>query len=252
MPPLNSDSDPSLAQWQPVDQSFDLEVEAPETIGILIAEPDSLLQQFLGEILSAEPGFRVVGSVLRGEHVAAEVERSRPDVLLLDLGLPDRDALRVIEELEGRSDPPKVLVLSGDEREETQLKTARAGAHGFIGKSVAKASLTKAIQTIASGEVWFSRRVVDLIFNEYPTLVRRAKAQEGPISLLSDREREVLLRVARGLTNKQIADELYMSISTVKSHIRSVFQKLDLSSRTEAAIFAVREGLEEKLTRPND
>lgn len=252
MPPLNSDSDPSLAQWQPVDQSFDLDVEAPETIGILIAEPDSLLQQFLGEILSVEPGFRVVGGVLRGEHVAAEVERSRPNVLLLDLGLPDRDALRVIEELEGRSDPPKVLVLSGDEREETQLKTARAGAHGFIGKSVAKASLTKAIQTIASGEVWFSRRVVGLIFNEYPTLVRRAKAQEGPISLLSDREREVLLRVARGLTNKQIADELYMSISTVKSHIRSVFQKLDLSSRTEAAIFAVREGLEEKLTRPND
>jgi two-component system NarL family response regulator len=232
--------------------SFDEELGYPSSVSILIAEDDPLLRNLLADILEAEADFTVVSSVGRADealHVAAGL---RPQVLLLDLSLPDLGGSQVVDSLLEQPDPPKVLILSGDEREETQLKAARSGAHGFIGKSVAREALPKAIRTLAAGEVWFSRRVVGLIFNEYPTLVRRAQEQEGPISLLSDREREVLLYLARGLTNKQIADALFMSISTVKSHIRSVFQKLDLTSRTEAAIFAVREGLEERVRKRQD
>src|SRR5262249_13048402 len=141
---------------------------------------------------------------------------------------------------------PAVLVLSGHESEETQLEAARQGARGFLCKSQASTSLQHAIQAVAAGELWLPANILKHMLGEYPALVRRMRAQSRPINQLTDREREVLLRVARGLTNQQIAGELYMSVSTVKAHIRNIFKRFNLPGRTEAAVFAVREGLLEQ------
>lgn len=213
------------------------------TTSILIAEDDALLRSMLAARLEGEEGFTVIGSVGDGREVTAAVRELQPEILLLDLNLPGLPGLKVLEQLSGVEHPPQVLVLSGEEVEEAQVRAAQSGARGFVHKSLGVASLPDAIRAIAGGETWFSPHVVAHIVREYPVLTRRLQELERPVNQLSDREREVLVRVARGLTNRQIADELYMSVSTVKAHLQSIIQKLQLANRTEAAVYAVREGL---------
>ncbi|MFN3649967.1 MAG: response regulator [Armatimonadota bacterium] len=212
-------------------------------ISIVIAEDDSLLRPLLAERLAREEDFEVVGRAGTGREAVAMVTQHAPDLLLLDLNLPELSGWEVMERLASLETPPRVLVLSGEEGERTQLEAARAGAQGFMCKSLAVRKLPEAIRAIFSGDVWFPREVIGQVFRDYPRLIHTEREQEKPLRRLSDREREVLIRVARGLTNQQIAGELYMSISTVKVHISSILQKLDLPNRTEAAVFAVREGL---------
>jgi two-component system, NarL family, response regulator NreC len=217
-----------------------------EEIAILIAEDDALLRNFLLAKLSGEERFMVVGSVGNGREALEAASRLQPNVLLLDLTLPDISGMKVLETLAACEPAPAVLVLSGSETEETQLEAARHGAKGFLCKSQASVSLVEAIRTVAAGELWLPRRIVSHLLGEYPAVLRRVRDRERPLNQLTEREREVLLRVAQGRTNQQIARELYMSVSTVKAHIRSIFRRFDLPSRTEAAVFAVREGLLEQ------
>jgi DNA-binding NarL/FixJ family response regulator len=215
----------------------------PTPIQILVAEDDALLRGLLNQILGEEPDFQVVGLVGDGASVIAEIDRLQPEVLLLDVNLPGASGLQVLKELRARSHSPKTLVLSGNEDDATQLEAARVGARGFLCKSEALGTLPEAVRKVARGEVWFSGRIIGMVLNDYPEYVRKSREQERPINQLSDREREVLIRVARGHTNQMIAGELYMSLSTVKVHLRNIFSKLKLPNRTEAAVFAVREGL---------
>ncbi len=213
------------------------------SISILIAEDDALLRSLVAEILSLQPEFQVLGNAGDGEEALAKAGALQPDILLLDLSLPGVSGLKVLEQIGAWPQKPSVLVLSGDESEETQLQAAGAGAMGFLGKSRAMAVLPDAIRAVARGEAWFSRQVSARIFGAYSRLIQQVREQEQPLHLLTEREKEVLAQVARGLTNQQIAAELLMSVSTVKTHIQSIFQKLGLPNRTEAAVFAVREGL---------
>lgn len=212
-------------------------------ISILIAEDDALLRNLLNTLLAQEDGLEVVGTVATGPECLEAVRKSRPQVLLLDLHLPGMSGLKVLEALEPGPDAPLVLVLSGSEDEETQLQAARGGARGFLPKSQAASVLANAIRSVAQGEVWFSRRVSERIFQEFHQLARRTREQDKPLNQLSEREREVLICVARGMTNSQIAGDLYMSVHTVKVHIQSILRKLNLPNRVEAAVYAVREGL---------
>jgi len=216
------------------------------SISILIADADALLRDLLADLLGRHEGFHVVGCVATGRDALEAVARLQPDVLLLDLHLPDPTGLRVLEALTQVLAPPVLLVLSRDDTDDTQMDVARRGAQGFLCKSQGVSALTNAIRAVMSGEVWFTRQIVGRILREYATLLRRVQEQERPANHLSPREREILGRVARGMTNQQIADDLRMSLGTVKVHIRNIFQKFDLPNRTEAAVFALREGLLEQ------
>jgi DNA-binding NarL/FixJ family response regulator len=220
--------------------------ESHRHVSIFIAEDDPLLRNFLLAKLSGYEEFTIVGSAGTGEETLAALPGLDPDVLLLDLSLPALSGMEVLEQVSAMERAPAVLVLSGHESEETQLDAARQGAKGFLCKSQASASLPQAIQAVAEGELWLPVAIVKHILGEYPALVRQMRDQSRPINQLTEREREVLLRVARGLTNQQIAGELYMSVSTVKTHIRNIFKRFNLPGRTEAAVFAVREGLLEQ------
>ena len=136
------------------------------------------------------------------------MERLRPQILLLDVNLPGLSGLRVLQQLATRGDGPSTLMLSGNEDEGTQLEAARSGARGFLCKSQALGSIPDVVRKVASGEVWFSPQIVGQIMTDYPTVVRKIRDQEKPINQLSDREQEVLVRVAQGHTNQQIASEL--------------------------------------------
>lgn len=213
------------------------------SLTILIAEDDPLLRQFLEQMLGLQEDFRVVSSVGDGRMVLEEIRQHSPSLLLLDLTLPGMHGLAVLDRLVDWPGAPFVLVLSGHETEETQMESARHGAHGFLGKSQGIEALPEAIRAIHSGQVWFTRAVMGRIFREYVQLARRVRDFERPANQLSPKEGEVLQWLARGMTNQQIADQLGMSVSTVKVHVRSILQKLDLPNRTEAAVYAVREGL---------
>ena len=213
------------------------------SVSVLIAEDDPLLQSFLKELLSLEKDLEVLATVTNGNDCLESLERLKPKVLLLDVHLPGLSGLKVLQALQEKPGAPYALVLSGVEDEETQLEAARLGARGFLPKSQSRAILGQAIRAVSEGATWFSRRVSDLLIREHQVLVRKVRETERPVNVLSDREREVLVCVARGMTNSQIAGELFMSIHTVKLHIQNILRKLDLPNRTEAAVFAVREGL---------
>lgn len=208
-----------------------------------IAEDDPLLAQFLRCVLTEQADVEVLATVAEGTQVADEVERLKPEILLLDLNLPGCSGLEVVEKLRAAGSHCRILVLTGASDDLMAVECARRGAHGFVPKQEALNMLPKAIRAVASGEPWFSRRVLGMVLGEYPSLVSKAREADRPVNRLSAREREVLIGIARGLTNKEIAAELFMSLSTVKVHVRALFQKLDLPNRTEAAVFAVREGL---------
>jgi DNA-binding NarL/FixJ family response regulator len=212
-------------------------------ISVLIAEDDALLRHFLEHTFVGHDDFVVVGTATDGREALALVNQTQPIVLLLDLGLPDLPGLAVLERLALIDEPPAVLVLTGEETEEVQLAAIRRGARGFLCKSQAGASLLDAVRSVAAGDAYFSPRVVGRIVDDYPSLVRRMAEHEGPLSCLTARERDVLVRLGRGMTNPQIAEELFLSVSSVKLQIRSVFKKLNIPNRSGAAVVAAREGL---------
>jgi DNA-binding NarL/FixJ family response regulator len=219
------------------------DTESNATLTLLIAEDDPLLREMLAQWLQAETDLDVVGTVRRGQDVLAAAVRFRPQLLLLDLRLPGSSGLEVLDALATQEEPPKVLVISGDESEQTQLEVAQRGARGFLPRSEAVSLLPEALRTVARGGLWFSRALTTRIFEEYQGLQRRAKAEQRSDPQLSEPEREVLTRIARGLTNGQIARDLQMSVHTVKRHVANLLRKLGLPGRTEAAVYAARKGL---------
>jgi DNA-binding NarL/FixJ family response regulator len=213
------------------------------SVSILVAENDALLQSLLVEILGREEGFEIVGSVGTIPEALEAVAQLRPQVLLLDLDLMGPAGVKVLATLGELPEAPSVLALSGDENEDTQLEAIKNGVCGFLPKSQGAAALPEAIRALAHGQLWFSPQLSVRIFREYHQLVRRFREHERPANQLSARECEVLQRVARGMTNNQIARDLFMSIHTVKLHVQNILRKLNLPNRTEAAVFAVKEGL---------
>lgn len=210
---------------------------------LFIAEDDPLLRQLMMDRLATEDDFTVVGGAMDGREVLDSVARLKPSVVLLDLRLNGLHGMKVLPQLSALPQPPAVLVLSSMECQDTQIEAARNGAHGFLPKSQAVPHLSAAIRAVARGEMWFARDISEQVFREYHDLLRRVRDQERPAHQLTEKERDVLLCLARGMNNQQIAGELFMSVHTVKLHNQKIFKKLDIRNRTEAAVFAAREGL---------
>ncbi len=210
---------------------------------VLVAQEDSLLSSLLMERLSLEDGLAVVGSVTNAKELGTAVQKHHPDVLLLDLQWSAVNGQNLLEQISATPERPNIVALSGEEHPEVQVRAARGGARGFVPKSRGPAAINEAIQTVGKGGVYFTRQVSEKVFDEFQRLARGQREQSCPAAKLSDREREVLVCVADGMTNREIAEKLFMSVHTVKLHIQRIFRKLDIPNRTEAAVFAVREGL---------
>jgi DNA-binding NarL/FixJ family response regulator len=213
------------------------------SIRILIAEDDPLLRYFLEEVLQRESDLAIVGAVGDGLETVAKTVSLQPDVLLLDIYIPGINGLEVLQELAQRGATARVLVLTADGSEEIVLKAFRGGAKGFLPKLEAKRYLAEAIRVVAADETWIDRRTTSRLIEELEYLSRKTAAFERPDAALSGREKEVLACIGRGLTNAQIAQELFLSERTVKVHVSHILQKLDLPNRTGAALFARRIGL---------
>ena len=210
-------------------------------IEILIADDDQLVRVGLRAVLDAEPDLAVIGEAADGTEAIAESARLSPDVVVMDIRMPNVDGLAATREIMAGDDPPRVLVLTTFELDEYVYAALHAGAAGFVLKRVPPAELIEAVRIVHSGEsLVFPAAMRDLVREFVPPAPppRLVAALESP----TERERDVLRAMAAGRSNREIADELFVSAETVKSHVGSVLMKLDVRDRTQAVIAAYEAG----------
>ena len=211
-------------------------------IGVLIADDHAVVRQGLRTFLELQADIEVVGEAADGEEALAQAAALQPDVVLMDLVMPRLAGVEAIERLRASGSAARVIVLTSFLDEDKVLPAVRAGAAGYLLKDVAPAQLVDAIRTVDRGEALLHPAVAARVLQEL-VAPDGAPARAERHDALTGREREVLALVARGRANKAIAFELGVAEKTVKTHVGNILAKLGLSDRTQAALYAVREGL---------
>ena len=212
-------------------------------VRVLVVDDDALVRAGLTMMLDGAAGIEVVGGAADGADVPAAVDAHAPDVVLMDLRMPRVDGILATARLRARHNPPEVLVLTTFDTDEHVLAALRAGAAGFLLKDTPPERIVEAVRRVAAGEALLSpqitRRLMDRVAGDAGTRQRASKA----VAALSPREREVLLAVAQGHSNADIAADLAMSVATVKAHVSHILEKLGLANRTQIALLAHDAGL---------
>jgi DNA-binding NarL/FixJ family response regulator len=241
-------------------------------IRIVLADDQALLRKGFRMILEAEEGLEIVGEAADGADVVRLVELYEPDVVLMDVRMPVLDGIGATRAITSSTagDKTRILILTTFDLDEYAFSALRAGASGFLLKDVPPAELVSAIRTVARGDAVVSPRVTRRLLEEYadqlPDLSEGGDRGDGAgggrgnsngaehpaLTGLTEREREVLLAVADGLSNAEIAERLYVSEATVKSHVGRLLAKLGLRDRVQAVVFAFQSGLVKPTSPPGD
>jgi len=208
-------------------------------IRVLVADDHAVVRQGLRTFLALQAEIEVVGEAADGEEAAAAAERLQPDVALMDLVMPRLGGIEAIRRIRELSPSTRVIVLTSFVDEDRMIPAVRAGAAGYLLKDVQPQELVRAIRTVHDGEALLHPAVVARLMEE----VARDGDRPDAAALLTDREREVLALIARGHANKLIALDLGVSEKTVKTHVSNILAKLGVHDRTQAALYAVREGI---------
>jgi DNA-binding NarL/FixJ family response regulator len=214
------------------------------TLGVLIADDQALMRAGFRMILEAEPDLKVVGEAADGEQAVAEADRLRPDVVLMDVRMPEMDGIEATRRLLDGNGDMKVVMLTTFDMDEYVYEAFRAGASGFLVKDVPPEQLVAGIRSVASGDSLLAPTVTRRLIQEYvqrpPGALRRQPAE---LDRLTARELEVLRMMARGLSNTEIAAESFVSETTVKTHVAHVLAKLGVRDRVQAVVFAYESGV---------
>jgi len=210
---------------------------------VLIADDEDLMRAGLIELLTADPEIEIVGEASTGREAVEQARRLMPDVVLMDVRMPDLDGIAATRELSRAVPGVRVVILTTFEQDDYVFGALRAGASGFLLKRARPEELIAAVHTVAAGDSLLSpsvtRRVIDRMAQQpTPELADQAKLDE-----LTPREREVLELVARGMSNREIAAALAVEGSTVRTHVKRILMKLDLRDRVQAVIFSYETGL---------
>jgi DNA-binding NarL/FixJ family response regulator len=207
-------------------------------VRVVVVDDQALVRAGLARILAPADGFEVVGSFADGEELLAA--STSADVVLMDVRMPRTSGIDATRALRARPDAPPVLILTTFDEDDVLYAALDAGAAGFVLKDASAAELIAATRAVAAGGAWFDPAVAPRVLAAYR---RRAPRGPGRVGELSDRELDVLRRMARGATNGEIAAALHLSEATVKSHVRSVFTKLDARDRAAAIVAAYDAGV---------
>lgn len=210
-----------------------------DPITVLIVDDHTVVRRGLSALLGTEPDIRVVGEAANGQEGIDQAETLRPDVILMDLVMPVMDGVTAIVRILARQPDARILVLTSFGSDIKLFPAVKAGAVGYLLKDTSPEELVKAIRRAAAGESSLNPVVARRLLRE---LARDAPGSR-PNEPLSERETEVIRLVARGLTNDRIGEKLFISEATVRTHVSHILAKLDLTNRTQVALYALREGL---------
>jgi len=216
-------------------------MEKTKTIRVLIADDHPIIRDSLRTLIETEPNLKLVGEAVDGEEAVRKTLKLKPDVILMDLVMPVKDGLQAISEIKNALPEVSILVLTSFSDEDKVFPAIRAGALGYLLKDSSPQELLKAIYDVHRGEASLHPSIAIQLIRE----INRPSDLPPVENPLSERELEVLKLVAQGLTNQEIATRLVRSEWTIRTHVRNILGKLHLANRTQAALFALREGLAE-------
>jgi len=208
-------------------------------IRILLVDDHAMVRQGLSMALNLQPDFTVVGEAGNGADGVVLAQKLQPDVLLLDLNMPDMDGIEVMQQVRRLSSPTRVLILSGIHADARVYATVEAGVDGYIVKDATTAELVRAIRSVAAGDAYFHPLITRALI-DYSRVLAQPAAMRAQ---LTARELSVLQLMATSATNRAIAEQLGVGEETVRTHVKNILRKLDQSNRTQAVFEGVRRGL---------
>ncbi|MGH2724473.1 MAG: response regulator [Actinomycetota bacterium] len=217
---------------------------ASDTLRVLIADDHALFRRGLEMVLEKEPDIEVVGEAIDGDHAVEKAQELMPDVVLMDVRMPKNSGIEATQRIKELLPHVKIMMLTISDEEADLYESIKAGASGYLLKEISTEEVAEAIRSIVAGHSRISPAMASKLLTEFAAMTKRTdERQELPPPRLTDRELEVLKLVAQGLNNRDIAKQLFISENTVKNHIRNILEKLQLHSRMEAVIYAVRQNI---------
>jgi len=217
---------------------------SPEPIRTLIVDDHALFRRGLEIVLVSESDIEVVGQAGDGAEAVQKAAESVPDIVLMDVRMPRSSGIQACRAIKDAAPSAKIIILTMSDEEEDLFEAIRAGASGYLLKDIPLDEVAEAVRAVHSGQSLISPSMAGKLLTEFATLAKRDQdqpPQQLPAPKLTDREMQVLKLVARGMNNRDIAKELFISDNTVKNHVRNILEKLQIHSRMEAVMVAVRE-----------
>lgn len=211
-------------------------------ISVLIADDHSIVRQGLKQILELERDITVIAQASNGGEAIKLAKECKPDVILMDINMPGINGLQAIKELKQENSPSRIIVLTIHEDREYLFKTLQMGAEGYVLKDAETSVLISAIRSVYNGQSFIQPNLTKELVKEFNRVTLHEK-DKNEDNNLTTREVEVLGLIAEGMINKEIAKQLYISEKTVKNHVSNIFKKLDVSDRTQAAIYAFKHNI---------
>jgi len=217
------------------------------SIRILIADDHPIVRDGLKKLLALEDDFDIVGEAGDGREVLERVQELDPDVLLLDLRMPNLDGLSALQALQTTNKRVKVIVLTASEDKNEFVQAMKLGCSGIVLKQTAPELIVKSIRKVHAGEIWLDSHTTAAVMRQFSTAADGTVTSTGKggreRNPLSAREREIVALVAQGYKNKEMAEKMFISEQTVKNHLHNIFDKLGVSDRLELALYAIHKGL---------
>ncbi len=230
----------------PINDSSEGVEKKKATVRILIADDHPIVRDGLKKLLLLEDDFEIVGEASDGREVLDRVQELDPDVLLLDLRMPNLDGLSALQALQQTNKRTRVIVLTASEDKNEFVQAMKLGCSGIVLKQTAPDLIVKSIRKVNAGEIWLDSHTTAAVMRQFQTGQDASGTMTGKgreRSPLSTREREIVALVAQGYKNKEMAEKMFISEQTVKNHLHNIFDKLGVSDRLELALYAIHKGL---------
>jgi DNA-binding NarL/FixJ family response regulator len=220
-----------------------------QTLRVLIVDDNANHSAGIKQLLELQSNYKIVGICTNGEEAIKRINNTEIDIVLMDMNMPEVDGISAIQQVLIRKPDLKILSLTGYDDPDLIFRAMKAGARGYILKTMVTSQLVHAIEEVASGKIFLPSQLTTKFFDEFHSKITQANrpdpAKQAMLSYLTTREKEVLKLLTEGITYKGVADRLVISETTVKTHVNNIFQKLQVNDRTQAVLYALKFGLVE-------